>query len=86
MMKSLTVTNFAVVEHLDLEFGPGLNVFSGETGAGKSILVEALGLALGDRADAGKLRAGAERADITAVFDVSNNPAAAALLAEHGLD
>ena len=52
MLKSLRVRNYAVVEGVDVEFGPGLNVLTGETGAGKSVLMGALGLALGARADA----------------------------------
>ena len=71
MLTHLTVDNFAIAEHIETEFAGGMTVLTGETGAGKSILLDALGLALGDRADASAVRAGAERADIHAAFDVS---------------
>lgn len=86
MLKTLTVQNLVVVRHVDVEFGAGLTVLSGETGAGKSILIEALGLALGERADSRLVRAGDDRATVTAVFDVSKVPAVRALLHEHALD
>ncbi len=81
MLRHLHLRNFAVVEELELEFGPGLTVLTGETGAGKSILVEALGLLLGDRADAAMLRAGAERLEASATFACGDRPELAALLA-----
>ena len=71
MLTHLTVDNYAIAEHIEAEFTTGMTVLTGETGAGKSILLDALGLALGDRADASVVRAGAERADIHAAFDVS---------------
>jgi DNA repair protein RecN (Recombination protein N) len=71
MLTHLTVDNYAIAEHIEAEFTAGMTVLTGETGAGKSILLDALGLALGDRADASVVRAGAERADINAAFDVS---------------
>ncbi len=86
MLKTLTVQNLVVVRHVDVEFGAGLSVLSGETGAGKSILIEALGLALGERADSKLVRAGDDRATVTAVFDIAKAPAVRALLAEHALD
>lgn len=70
MLTHLSVDNYAIAEHLEAEFAPGMSVLTGETGAGKSILLDALGLALGDRADASVVRTGAERADIHAAFDV----------------
>jgi DNA repair protein RecN (Recombination protein N) len=70
VLRALTIQDLAIVHHLDLEFESGLTVITGETGAGKSILVDALGLVLGDRADSSQVRIGAERAAITAVFDV----------------
>ncbi len=80
MLTHLTVDNFAIAEHIETEFAGGMTVLTGETGAGKSILLDALGLALGDRTDAGIVRAGAERADIHAAFDISNIPEAKAWL------
>jgi DNA repair protein RecN (Recombination protein N) len=75
MIRHLFIRNFAIVECLELELGPGLTVLTGETGAGKSILLDALGLALGDRGTPGVIRPGAEAADITVSFDVSTLPA-----------
>ncbi|MEI7446942.1 MAG: DNA repair protein RecN [Burkholderiales bacterium] len=68
MLTALRLRDFVIVEAVELEFGPGFTVLSGETGAGKSILIDALGLATGARADAGVVREGASRADITAEF------------------
>lgn len=70
MLTHLTVDNYAIAEHIEAEFVGGMTVLTGETGAGKSILLDALGLALGDRADASVVRPGAERADIHAAFDI----------------
>ena len=70
MLVHLSVHNYAIVEHLDLELDRGMSVITGETGAGKSIMLDALGLTLGDRADNGVVRPGAEKADILATFDL----------------
>ena len=70
MLTHLSVDNYAIAEHIEAEFATGMTVLTGETGAGKSILLDALGLALGDRADASVVRSGAERADIHAAFDI----------------
>jgi DNA repair protein RecN (Recombination protein N) len=86
MLSLIRVKNYAVIDEIEVEFGPGLNVMTGETGAGKSILVDALGLALGDRADASAVRHDAERAEISVSFDVPHAHAALAWLAERGLD
>lgn len=81
MLHSLSIRNFAVVASLDVEFRTGFTVLTGETGAGKSILLDALSLLLGDRFDARQLRPGAERAEIAAEFDLDDAPAATAWLA-----
>lgn len=83
MLRNLTIRDYAIIDELELEFDSGFTVLTGETGAGKSILVEALGLVLGDRADTGAVRHGAERAEITAEFDLDG--ATAAWLREHDL-
>ncbi len=71
MLRRLFIRDFVIVDRLDLDFQPGFGALTGETGAGKSILVDALSLALGERADATVLRAGAERAEVSAEFDVA---------------
>jgi DNA repair protein RecN (Recombination protein N) len=86
MLSLIRVKNYAVIDEIEVEFGVGLNVMTGETGAGKSILVDALGLALGDRADASAVRQDAERAEISVAFDVPAEHAALAWLAQRGLD
>ncbi len=86
MLKSLSIRDFVIVERLELNFERGFTALTGETGAGKSILVDALALALGDRADPGTVRQGAERAEIEVLFDTSAVPAVAAWLDEQGLD
>jgi DNA repair protein RecN (Recombination protein N) len=73
MLLRLTIRDFVIVEHLELEFGGGFTALTGETGAGKSILIDALALTLGERADPVVLRQGATRADITAEFDCAGN-------------
>ena len=86
MLVHLSVHNYAIVEHLDLELDRGMSVITGETGAGKSIMLDALGLSLGDRADSGAVRPGADKADILASFDLGDIPEARAWLAERDLD
>lgn len=71
MLTHIHIRNFAIVESLDLEFGPGMGALTGETGAGKSILLDALGLCLGERAEADAVRPGAERAELTATFQIA---------------
>jgi DNA repair protein RecN (Recombination protein N) len=85
MLTHLSVSNFTLVESLELEIAPGMTAITGETGAGKSILLDALGLALGDRADPDRVRAGSSRADIHASFDISSIPTAHEWLIEHDL-
>lgn len=86
MLTQLTVRDFAIVDHVDLALGPGLTVVSGETGAGKSLLVDALLLLSGARADSGVVRAGCERAELNAAFDLSALPRVRAWLAGNDLD
>ncbi|MBM4180172.1 MAG: DNA repair protein RecN [Betaproteobacteria bacterium] len=85
MLLSLSITDFVLVDHLDLEFRPGFAVLTGETGAGKSILLGALALVLGERADAGVVREGAERAEVAAEFATGEVPGLAAWLEEYEL-
>ncbi len=85
MLLELSVRDVALVEGVDLTFAPGFNVLTGETGAGKSLIVDAIALALGGRAGPELVRAGAERARVEAVFDVSRLPALAPVLAEMGV-
>ena len=86
MLAFLSVRNFAVLEAAEIEFGAGLTVVTGETGAGKSLLVDALLLLSGGRGDSCMVRAGCERAELSAEFDLSALPAARAWLAEQALD
>ncbi len=83
MLQSLSIRDFIIVESLDLEFSSGFTTLTGETGAGKSILIDALSLALGERNDGDVIRAGAERADISATF--LNNESAAIFLENNAL-
>ena len=86
MLMNLQVRDFAIVDRIDIEFEQGMTVLTGETGAGKSILVDALGLVLGDRGNAQLVRDGAKRAEFAAEFDVSGLPVVSAWLEEHALD
>jgi len=86
MLTALSIRDIVLIERLDLSFTAGLTTLTGETGAGKSILLDSLGLALGARADAGLIRTGAEQAVVSAAFTVPESHAAAALITEQGLD
>jgi DNA repair protein RecN (Recombination protein N) len=86
MLARLSIRDIVLIERLDIEFAGGLAVLTGETGAGKSILLDAFALALGGRGDAGLVRHGAEQGQVTAVFDVPKQHPAAAILADNGLD
>src|SRR5262245_39044817 len=83
MLQRLILRDFVIVDKLELEFGSGFGTLTGETGAGKSILIDALSLALGERGDAAVVRAGAERSDISAEFAVDKGSALAAWLREN---
>ena len=86
MLISLSIRNIVIIEKLDLSFDRGLGVLTGETGAGKSILLDSLGFALGNRADARLLRPDAEQASVTAAFDIAADHPARALLAEQDIE
>jgi DNA repair protein RecN (Recombination protein N) len=86
MLRQLTIRNLAVIDQLTLDFDPGFSVLTGETGAGKSILIDALGLLLGDRADAALVRAGATQAEVAAEFDLGKAAAARAWLREQAME
>jgi len=86
MLARLSIRDIVLIERLDLEFSAGLSVLTGETGAGKSILLDALSLALGGRGDAALVRHGAQQGQVTAVFDVPAHHPARALLAENALE
>ncbi|MEM9314412.1 MAG: AAA family ATPase, partial [Pseudomonadota bacterium] len=86
MLTHITISQFTVVDRLEIEFRDGLTVLTGETGAGKSIILDALGLCLGDRADTGMIRPGSDRAELTASFDLKRVSAAQQWLAERDLD
>lgn len=85
MLRRLTIRDFVIVDRLELEFGPGFGALTGETGAGKSILLDALGLAIGARADGSVVRVGQARADIAAEFDLPPGGALAGWMAEQEL-
>jgi len=86
MLRQLSIRNLAVMAACDIELGDGFTVLTGETGAGKSILVDALGLILGDRADLDQIRSGADQAEVTAEFELPPESPATALLREQALE
>lgn len=86
MLTCVRVRNFAIIDELEVELGAGLNVFTGETGAGKSILVSALQLVLGGKARPDVVRTGAEQAEVEALFDISADPTARARMLEAGIE
>ena len=85
MLSRITIRNLVIVRTLDLAFSDGMTALTGETGAGKSILIDALGLALGDRADSGMIRAGADKAEVSVDFDLASDSAALAWLEHNDL-
>jgi len=86
MLTELIIRNFAIIDRLQVSFGPGFNVLTGETGAGKSIIIDAVGLLLGDRARPDVIRTGEEEATVEGLFDVSACPEARAQLLENGYE
>jgi|TARA_R100000005_G_scaffold94816_1_gene73991 DNA repair protein RecN (Recombination protein N) len=86
MLTHIHISDYTIVDTLDMEFHDGMTVITGETGAGKSIMLDALGLCLGDRADPKAVRSGSERAEVTATFDIVDNAAATAWLRARDLD
>ena len=86
MLSHIHIKDLAIVTSLEVELGPGMTALTGETGAGKSILVDALGLVLGDRADNGMIRSGCDRAEITAVFRIAEPADANRWLEKNALD
>ena len=86
MLTTLTVKNFTLVEHLEVDFQQGMTALTGETGAGKSLIVDALAMALGDRADTDRIRSNTERAEVSAVFDLSKVPQAIQWLSDNDFD
>jgi len=85
MICRLCIRDFAVIDELDVEFGSGLNLLTGETGAGKSVIVDAISIALGERADTETVRSGCDRAIVEAVLEVGNSPEALRILADAGI-
>jgi DNA repair protein RecN (Recombination protein N) len=85
MLKHLSITNFVIVERMELEFSSGFTVLTGETGAGKSILIDALSLVLGERGEASQIRQDCPRAEISALFDISTLSDLSAWLDENDL-
>ncbi|MCT8640198.1 AAA family ATPase, partial [Glaesserella parasuis] len=85
MLTQLTINNFAIVRHLTLELNEGMSVITGETGAGKSIGIDALGLCLGYRSESSMIRNGADKADISATFSMQPTSPAYLWLKEHEL-
>ena len=86
MLLSININNYTLVESLEIEFSKGTTAITGETGAGKSLVLDALGMALGDRADSDTIRHGKKRAEITAAFDISSTPEAKNWLHSNDLD
>src|SRR3954452_3671128 len=86
MLVQLAIRDIVLIDKLELHFHEGLSVLTGETGAGKSILLDAFALALGGRGDSGLVRHGAEQGQVTATFDIPKGHPATRILSENGLD
>ncbi|MGA0999713.1 MAG: AAA family ATPase, partial [Sedimenticolaceae bacterium] len=85
MLTHISIKDLVIVKQLELEFHAGMHAMTGETGAGKSILIDALGLTLGDKADAKLIRQGADKAEVSAIFDISDCNKARQWLEENDL-
>ncbi|MDJ0834788.1 MAG: AAA family ATPase, partial [Gammaproteobacteria bacterium] len=85
MLESIVINNFAIIDQTDIEFAQGMTALTGETGAGKSILLDAIQLVLGDRADSNSVKAGCDKADISVSFDTTTIADANAWLQRHEL-
>ena len=85
MLRLLSISNFVIVDRMELEFSPGFTVLAGETGAGKSIMIDALSLTLGERGDSSQIRQGCERAEVSALFDIEALPELRDWLDQHDL-
>ena len=86
MLKELSIRNFAIIDDLQIGFSGGLTILSGETGAGKSIILNAVNLLLGSRASADLVRTGAKTAELEALFDIAPNSSVSAIMSELGYD
>ncbi|MCZ7615600.1 MAG: AAA family ATPase [Ignavibacteriaceae bacterium] len=86
MLKSLEVKDYALIEHISVEFGNGLNIITGETGAGKSILIDAMSLLLGERASTEVIRKGAQKSFVEGIFEVKANKKVKSLLEENEIE
>jgi DNA repair protein RecN (Recombination protein N) len=84
MLKELSIRNFAIIDDLQISFSAGLTILSGETGAGKSIILSAVNLLLGSRASADLVRTGAENAELEAFFEIAGSGRVADIMTEHG--
>src|SRR4051812_47588856 len=86
MLTELRIRNFAIIESLTLPLSSGFNVLSGETGAGKSIIVGALGFLLGERGNSDLIRTGADKATVEGVFDIGDSPSIGSMIDERGIE
>ena len=86
MLLQLSISNLALIDAMSIDFAPGMNVMTGETGAGKSIVIDSVNLALGGRADRDLIRTGADKASVQALFDVRGNERVAELLESWGYE
>ena len=86
MLKKLVINSIAIIDHAEIEFSSGLNIMSGETGSGKSVILESINFVLGAKADKSFIRSGENSCSVTAVFDVRNNKDICSVFAELDMD